>query len=90
MNRLAQDDGVPDPEIIIAALKATRRLNDYAMAVRFLETVLMKCGPKKKSIWPYIIIQVGPTMAALGIDDPEDLGYDEPELWCKGTDNVLD
>lgn len=39
MNDLQGMDLVPEPKIIIAALKACRRLNDYALAVRFLEGV---------------------------------------------------
>lgn len=34
MNDLCGMDLVPDPKIIIAAMKACRRLNDYALAVR--------------------------------------------------------
>ena len=33
------EDVVPEPKIIIAAMKACRRLNDYAVAVRYLEAV---------------------------------------------------
>ncbi|KAI5751815.1 hypothetical protein M8J77_011138 [Diaphorina citri] len=86
MNDLAQDDGVPDPVIIIAALKAARRLNDYALTIRLLEMVQEKCGKKKKVIWPYILGEIRPTLTELGIETPEDLGYDKPELWCKSTD----
>jgi len=39
VNDLQGYDLVPEPKIIIAALKACRRVNDYALAVRFLEAV---------------------------------------------------
>ena len=32
-------DLVPEPRIVIAALKACRRVNDYALAVRYMEAV---------------------------------------------------
>ena len=32
-------DLVPEPRIIVAALKACRRVNDYALAVRYMEAV---------------------------------------------------
>ena len=32
-------DLVPEPKIIIAALRACRRVNDYALAVRLLEAI---------------------------------------------------
>lgn len=35
-------DMVPNPKICIAALKACRRLNDFALTVRFLEALKVK------------------------------------------------
>ncbi|XP_043477999.1 cytochrome c oxidase subunit 5A, mitochondrial [Leptopilina heterotoma] len=80
MNRLAGLDMVPDPAIIIAGLKACRRLNDFAVAVRFLEMVKMKCGDKLDKIYPYVLQEIRPTLDELGINTPEELGYDKPEL----------
>ncbi|KAH7963428.1 hypothetical protein HPB52_021155 [Rhipicephalus sanguineus] len=39
MNDLQGFDVVPEPKIVIAALKACRRTNDFALAVRFLEAI---------------------------------------------------
>ncbi|GBP51772.1 Cytochrome c oxidase subunit 5A, mitochondrial [Eumeta japonica] len=80
MNDLCGMDLVPDPQIITAALHACRRVNDYALAIRFLEAVKDKCGPKVKEIYPYVIQEIQPTLVELGIDTPEELGYDKPEL----------
>jgi len=80
MNDISGMDLVPEPKIIIAAMKACRRLNDYALAVRFLEAVKDKCGNKQKEIYPYILQEIKPTLTELGIDTPEELGYDKPEL----------
>lgn len=55
MNDLSGMDLVPDPQIVIAALHACRRLNDYALATRFLETVKDKCGSRVNEIYPYIL-----------------------------------
>jgi hypothetical protein len=54
MNDLSGMDLVPEPRIVIAALNACRRLNDIALAIRFLETVKDKCGGKAE-IYPYIL-----------------------------------
>jgi cytochrome c oxidase subunit 5a len=54
MNDLSGMDLVPEPRIVIAALNACRRLNDIALAIRFLETVKDKCGGKAE-IFPYIL-----------------------------------
>ncbi|KAA2226426.1 hypothetical protein F0L46_25665 [Salinarimonas soli] len=43
MNDLCGMDLVPDPKIIKAALHACRRVNDYALAVRFIEACKDKC-----------------------------------------------
>lgn len=39
VNDLQGYDLVPEPKIVIAAVKACRRVNDYALAVRFLEAI---------------------------------------------------
>lgn len=80
MNDLCGMDLVPDPRIIKAALCACRRVNDYALAVRFIEACKDKCGPKVNEIYPYIIQEIKPVLTELGINTPEELGYDKPEL----------
>ena len=106
MNDLAGMDLIPEPKIVIAALNACRRLDDLALAIRFMETVKEKCGPKVKEIYPYILQvldwcsltsiflfahlnyvfsfitkqEVRPTLDQLGVNTPEELGYDKPEL----------
>jgi len=81
MHDLHIEDLVPEPKIIIAALHACRRLNDFALAVRYLETIHLKCGAKVKEIWPYLLQEIQPTLTELGINTPQELGYDKPELW---------
>jgi len=80
INDLQGMDLVPEPKIIIAALKACRRVNDLALCVRMLEGVKMKCGARVAEIYPYIIQEIRPTLDELGISTPEELGYDKPEL----------
>ncbi|XP_064646197.1 cytochrome c oxidase subunit 5A, mitochondrial-like [Lineus longissimus] len=80
-------DLVPEPRIIIACLRACRRVNDYALAVRYLEAVQDKCGPRLKKIWPYILQEIRPTLDELGISTPEEMGYDKPEL---ALEDVMD
>ncbi|XP_076335689.1 cytochrome c oxidase subunit 5A, mitochondrial-like [Tachypleus tridentatus] len=87
MNDLHGMDLVPEPKIMIAALKACRRINDYALAVRFLEAVKDKCGNRMKEIYQYLIQEVRPTLDELGICTPEEMGYDKPELYLE---NVYD
>lgn len=86
MNDLAGMDLVPEPKIIIAAMKACRRVNDYALSVRFLETVKFKTGGRD-DIYKYVLNEIKPTLDELGIDTPEKLGYDKPEL---ALENVYD
>lgn len=78
LNELYGFDLVPEPKIISAALKACRRLNDSAMAVRILEAVKAK-AITEKSIYPFIIQEVRPTLEELGISTPEELGLDIPD-----------
>jgi len=73
-------DLIPEPKLIVAALKACRRVNDYSLAVRYLEALSFKCGNNHKEIWPYIMSEIKPTMDELGISTLEEMGYDKPEL----------
>uniref|UniRef100_A0A8C6E7N2 Cytochrome c oxidase subunit 5A, mitochondrial n=1 Tax=Moschus moschiferus TaxID=68415 RepID=A0A8C6E7N2_MOSMO len=61
MNTLVGYDLVPEPKIIDAALRACRRLNDFASAVRILE----------------VVKELRPTLNELGISTPEELGLDK-------------
>jgi len=72
-------DLIPEPKILIAALKACRRLNDYALCVRMLEAVRFKCAVNPEA-YDYIIQELRPTLNELGVSTPEELGYDKPEL----------
>ncbi|XP_016888242.1 cytochrome c oxidase subunit 5Aa [Cynoglossus semilaevis] len=76
MNTLIGYDLVPEPKILDAALRACRRLNDMASAIRILEAVKHKAGPHKE-IYPYVIHELQPTLKELGISTPEELGIDK-------------
>jgi len=87
MQTLHVMDLVPDPKIIVAALRACRRVNDYALTMRFLEAVKMRAATNK-DIYPYVLKEIKPTLEELGISTPEDLGYDKPELALKSVFDV--
>ncbi|XP_063484076.1 cytochrome c oxidase subunit 5A, mitochondrial-like [Symphalangus syndactylus] len=76
INTLVTYDMVPEPKIIDAALRACRRLNDFASTVRILEAVKDKAGPHEE-IYPYVIQELRPTLNELGISTPEELGLDK-------------
>lgn len=72
-------DLVPEPAIVAAALRACRRVNDYALTTRILELVKFK-AQHNPEIWPYMMQELKPTMDELGIASLEEMGYDKPEL----------
>ncbi|XP_056428673.1 cytochrome c oxidase subunit 5A, mitochondrial [Hyla sarda] len=76
VNTLIGYDLVPEPKILDAALRACRRLNDFASTVRILEAVKDKAGPHKE-IYPYVLQELRPTLEELGISTPEELGLDK-------------
>jgi len=80
MGDLCAMDLVPEPPIIASALRACRRVNDFSLTTRILETVKIKCGAKESEIWPYIVQELRPTLDELGVLLPEEMGYDKPEL----------
>lgn len=73
LNELYGHDLVPEPEIISAMLKAARRLNDVAIAIRILEACKEKAGGRKEII-DYISESIKPTVEELGLKTPEELG----------------
>ncbi|KAK9889248.1 hypothetical protein WA026_004525 [Henosepilachna vigintioctopunctata] len=88
INDLCGHDLVPEPKIICAALRACRRVNDFALAVRIIEAMKDKCGSRVKEIYPYILQEIQPTLTELGISTPEELGYDKPELALQSVDDM--
>ncbi|XP_061621388.1 cytochrome c oxidase subunit 5A, mitochondrial-like [Phyllopteryx taeniolatus] len=76
MNTLIGYDLVPEAKILDSALRACRRLNDLASAIRILEAVKDKAGPHR-DIYPYLIQELKPTLEELCISTPEELGIDK-------------
>lgn len=85
MNDLLGMDLVPDPTIIVAGLKACRRINDFALAIRWLEGCKDKCGAETATIYPWLLQEIQPTLTELGINTPDELGYGAPELALKSV-----
>ena len=82
MNDLMRMDLIPDPKIVEAALRACRRVNDYALTTRWLEGVREKCVADEK-IYQWLLHEIKPTLTELGVSTPEELGYGAPELAMK-------
>ncbi|OQR72843.1 mitochondrial cytochrome c oxidase subunit Va protein [Tropilaelaps mercedesae] len=87
MNDIHGMDMVPNPKICIAALKACRRLNDYALTVRFLEALKDKTEGVP-SLYTYVMKEIQPTLTELGISSLEELGYTEPELYLQSPHDI--
>ncbi|XP_014103538.1 cytochrome c oxidase subunit 5A, mitochondrial [Bactrocera oleae] len=85
MNDILGSDVIPDPKVIEAALRACRRVNDIALAIRWLEACKDRCGDKVDQIYPYLLGHIRPTLYELGIPTPEELNYDKPELAVKSV-----
>lgn len=79
INDMQNFDLIPEPKIMIAVLKACRRVNDHSLAVRYLEAVQRKANYKKEVV-DYLMNEIRPTLNELGISTPDEMGYNEPEL----------
>ncbi|KAE8743798.1 hypothetical protein FOCC_FOCC009574 [Frankliniella occidentalis] len=81
-----------EPSTMVAALHAIRRVNDYALAVRFLEAVRSRCGPQSDAAcrerYQWILRELCPTLRDLGVDTPEAMGLDKPVYWVDEPDDV--
>ncbi|VDK35162.1 unnamed protein product [Taenia asiatica] len=82
---LHSEDIIPEPDIVISILKACRRLNDLALAIRYLESLHVSGFSFEAEILSPL--EVGPTMRELGIPTLEELGYDKPELYTLDYDD---
>ncbi|VDP48573.1 unnamed protein product [Echinostoma caproni] len=79
LQNLNLEDCIPAPEIVASALHACRRQNDLALAIRFMETIRMKCL-QVKGAWDWMQKEIAPTLKELGIPTLAELGYEKPEL----------
>ena len=73
LNDLYGYDVVPQPKIVVAMLKAARRLNDVALAVRILEAVKEKAAGDQ-NVYSFVMEGMKPTLEELGLETPEKLG----------------
>ncbi|KAF9927214.1 Cytochrome c oxidase subunit 6 [Linnemannia zychae] len=65
-------DIVPAPSVISSALKAARRVNDYATAVRIFEGLKVKAG--SDSLYKQYLDELAPLKKELGVETKEELG----------------
>ncbi|KAF9911671.1 Cytochrome c oxidase subunit 6 [Linnemannia zychae] len=65
-------DLVPSPSVIAAALKASRRVDDYATAVRVLEGLKVKAG--SDALYKQYLDELAPLKNELGVQTKEELG----------------
>uniref|UniRef100_A0A915D4G4 Cytochrome c oxidase subunit 5A, mitochondrial n=1 Tax=Ditylenchus dipsaci TaxID=166011 RepID=A0A915D4G4_9BILA len=85
LTELHSVDVIPDVKVIEASLRACRRLNDFGLTVRFLESLRMKCG-NKPQVYAWLISEVKPVLEELGIPTLEEIGYDKPEFFVPDPD----
>uniref|UniRef100_A0A1I7VYN4 Cytochrome c oxidase subunit 5A, mitochondrial n=1 Tax=Loa loa TaxID=7209 RepID=A0A1I7VYN4_LOALO len=85
MQDLHELDMIPDPDICDAVLRACRRVNDFALAIRFIESLKEKCVLRR---WTHkwLLDKIKPTMDELGIPTLEEMNYDKPELFVPMSD----
>ncbi|KAL3319484.1 Cytochrome c oxidase subunit 5A [Cichlidogyrus casuarinus] len=79
LQNLHLDDNIPDTEMVSAALKACRKMNELSLAIRFIESLAVKSAVDP-SHYDKLIASVKPVMDELGIPSLKELGYDKPEL----------
>lgn len=81
INDLMHHPVIPEPPVTVEVLKSCRRMNDYALAVRYLESIQTMMYGQKDKIWPWYHQEIEPTLKELGVLTPEEMGYDKPELF---------
>ncbi|RKO98002.1 hypothetical protein CXG81DRAFT_10333 [Caulochytrium protostelioides] len=76
LNHIFAEDWVPSVEVIEDAIKASRRLNTWATAVRVLEALEDKV-PKRAQYDQYLA-HLQPLLEDLGVEEAKTLGTFEP------------
>ncbi|KAH8992356.1 COX5A-domain-containing protein [Lactarius akahatsu] len=71
LNNCFAHDLVPAPTVVESALRASRRVNDYATAVRILEGIKEKV--ENKAQYQAYLDELKPVREELGIDTKEEL-----------------
>ncbi|ORY24971.1 cytochrome c oxidase subunit VA-domain-containing protein [Naematelia encephala] len=71
LNNCFAYDLVPSVEVIDAALKCARRVNDYATAVRILEGISVKV--ENKGQYKSYLEELKPVLSELGVSSKEEL-----------------
>lgn len=71
LNNVFSHDFVPSPEVMERALQASRRVNDYATAVRIFEGLKFKVG--NESQYKQYVDLLKPVRDELGVDLKEDM-----------------
>lgn len=72
LNNAFAYDLVPAPSVIESALKASRRVNDYATAVRIFEGI--KAKVENESQYKQYLEELEPLRKELGVETKEELG----------------
>ncbi|KFY16921.1 hypothetical protein V492_01016 [Pseudogymnoascus sp. VKM F-4246] len=75
LNNAFAYDLVPSPSVLIAALKAARRVNDYPTAVRVFEGI--KAKVENKNQYEQYLEELRPIREELGVELKEDLFPEE-------------
>jgi len=73
LNDVFAYDLIPDYTIIEAALRATRRVNDFPTSVRIFEAIKDKATDNEET-YQYVVGQLRPVMDELDLSTPEELG----------------
>ncbi|ELR02569.1 cytochrome c oxidase subunit VI [Pseudogymnoascus destructans] len=75
LNNAFAYDLVPSPSVLVAALKAARRVNDYPTAVRVFEGI--KAKVENKNQYDQYLEELRPIREELGVELKEDLFPEE-------------
>jgi cytochrome c oxidase subunit 5a len=72
LNHIFAADWVPSVEVVSEALRAARRVNSFATAIRILEALEQKVD--KPAQYQEYIKALGPLISELGVPEKKDLG----------------
>merc|ERR1712130_440631 len=69
---VTRDDLIADPKVFQSMLYCCRRLNNFPAAMRTLECMRLKCGPRE-DVYDWLCQELAPTLEDLGLPSVEDM-----------------
>ncbi|MEN2495403.1 MAG: Cytochrome c oxidase subunit 5A [Marteilia pararefringens] len=86
LQHLHRQDFLPEPKLVNLIFEQCHHLNDLPLALRFMESIHVKCGKKHNYLYQYIMKETTACRRKLGIPTIEELEYNTPHIFIDDSE----